>query len=167
MRTEIYLTQEKLDEVLNWAMDRNIASLRMSKKDAPRVDKSLAEIAGVEGECAFAQLRHVPYTGAVGLFRNPDVDGFWVRTAMYHDGSLIVKEDDPDDGVFVLATVDYELTGKLLVCIHHGSITGAEAKQQKWWRESLNGRGAYYVPQSALKGTAAIDPHPVREEVSK
>jgi len=100
-------------------------------------------IEGALGEMALAKHLDV-YTGGTGVIRGPDVGECDVRTTSGANNRLILHPDDPDDRVFWLLT---GANGQYQV---RGNILGAEGKQQKWWKDPVGGRPAYFVPQGEL-----------------
>jgi hypothetical protein len=100
-------------------------------------------IEGALGEMALAKHLDV-YIGGTGVIRGPDVGECDVRTTSGANNRLILHPDDPDDRVFWLLT---GANGQYQV---RGNILGAEGKQQKWWKDPVGGRPAYFVPQGEL-----------------
>tara|TARA_A100000172_G_scaffold80712_1_gene71059 strand:- start:1452 stop:1898 length:447 start_codon:yes stop_codon:yes gene_type:complete len=74
----------------------------------------------------------------------PDVGDVDCRATSHKNGSLIVHPYDADDRLFYLLVGmhgQYEIKGW---------IKGADAKQDKWWKDPVGGRPAYFVPQEEL-----------------
>ncbi len=102
-------------------------------------------IEGAAGEIAAARALGMYWGGTVNTFKSiGDVGKLEIRTASGSNSSLIVREGDSDNAVFVL------VTGTSPVYNVAGWMLGKDAKKPEWSR-SPNGRPpAYFVPQFSL-----------------
>tara|TARA_R110002126_G_scaffold279942_1_gene427063 strand:+ start:475 stop:927 length:453 start_codon:yes stop_codon:yes gene_type:complete len=100
-------------------------------------------IEGCLGEFALAKYLNL-WWGGKGDKRNADVFIYDVRTRSSHNYDLILHPDDPDDRNFWLVT---GRNGKYKI---HGWIIARDGKQEKYWKEPVKNRAAFFVPQSAL-----------------
>lgn len=140
------------DEIRMWAhrgVDRRCSALAKGRKGAHgfnRTDFWELDIEGLLAEAAVAKALGVyysPVTGALDTTLGDVVKGVQVRSTKYHNGCLLVHDSDSDDDRFVLVTGSqgvYEIQGWML---------GGASKEPRWWR-IYKGRGAFWVPQSAL-----------------
>lgn len=106
-------------------------------------------VLGALGEMAFAKWLGVPFIATVNTFKTrPDVGGFEVRTAGFHNGKLIIRDDDLDTRPYVLVTSTHPPSLEFRI---HGFLLGKDGKKEKWLTDGGNGRApAYFVPQSEL-----------------
>lgn len=105
------------------------------------------EIVGACGEMTVAKVFDCYWSPSVNTFHATtdlphDTE---VRSTTRLDGSLIVRDNDPDDRIYIL------VTGEPPSMTVVGWITGAEAKQPQWLRNPHGHRPAWFVPQSALQ----------------
>lgn len=147
------------DEMRRWAyagVDRRVSAVEKNRKGAHgfnRDDFWQLDVEGLLAEAAVAKALGVyysPVTGALDTALGDVVPGLQVRSTKYPSGSLLVHKTDADADRFVLVT---GAQGKYKVC---GSIYGAAAKRQDFWRVHKD-RGAYWVPQSALRPFVAAE----------
>jgi hypothetical protein len=101
------------------------------------------KIEGSLAECAFAKFKNIYWNK--GVFPNPDVGEFEVRSTPYENGYLRIKPNDPDDRKFYLLT---GINGKYTI---RGWMYAKDAKQGKYWKSIKTGRPPqYFVPQSDI-----------------
>lgn len=132
---------------------RQISSLRKGLKDSYgfKGDGWGAHIEGDCGELAAAKALNRYWGGSVDTFkRGGDVGPIQVRTRSKPHYELIVREDDPDDAIFVL------LTGSCPTYEVVGTIKGSEAKQPEWLKTHGGRPPAYFVPHEALNGREVL-----------
>ena len=144
--TEVSLSYAEILQGAMVGVMRQIQNLKAGRTHAHRAapDKGWQmHLEGALGEMALAKHLDV-YVGGTGVLRGPDVGDCDVRTTAGADNRLILHPDDPDDRVFWLLTGS---NGRYEV---RGNILGAEGKQQKWWKDPVDGRPAYFVPQGEL-----------------
>ncbi len=102
------------------------------------------DIQGAAAELAVAKHLNRYWDGSVNTYKRGDVGFLQVRSTPLLDGSLIVREGDADNDVFVL------VVGSIPTFRVVGSISARDAKDTSF-RRAPNGRpAAYFVPQSAL-----------------
>ena len=144
--TEVRLSYAEILQGAMVGVMRQIQNLKAGRTHAHGAapDKGWQmHLEGALGEMALAKHLDV-YVGGTGVLRGPDVGDCDVRTTAGADNRLILHPDDPDERVFWLLTGQ---NGKYTV---RGNILGAEGKQQKWWKDPVGGRPAYFVPQGEL-----------------
>jgi len=123
---------------------RNTEAGRKELYNAPKHGGWERNIEGALGEMAIA--KHLNVFIADHTDRKcPDVGDVDVRMSTHDDACLIVHPNDPDDRDI------YLVTGFLGDYVIRGWMNSKDAKQQKWWRDPVGGRPAYFVPQGELK----------------
>jgi hypothetical protein len=132
---------------------RNIDSLQSGSKNKNNLDDTdnwTLHIEGAAGELAVCRHAHVPWPALVGHHKMPDVRigkrWYQVKTNKSRRWTdLIVKRDDPDEHPYI----------GVLSYLPNFYITGwlpaEEIKQDKWWRDPIGGRPAYFVPHDQLR----------------
>ena len=95
-----------------------------------------------EQACAKYLNRYWSGKGERGGIDVYDVD---VRSTRHKHGCLIIHKSDPDDRFF------YLVTGMNGVYHVHGGMYAGEGKNDEWWREPVDQRPAFFVPQSHLR----------------
>lgn len=140
------------DEIRMWAhrgVDRRCSAIERGRRGAHgfnRTDFWELDIEGLLAEAAVAKalgLYYAPVTGALDTALGDVMKGIQVRSTKYDNGCLLVHDSDADDDRFVLVTGsqgNYQI---------RGWIYASFAKEPRWWR-IYKGRGAFWVPQSAL-----------------
>lgn len=109
------------------------------------------DIDGAAAEMAFAKATGVYWSGHVFNFKGADVgEHFQVRSTIYENGHLIIRETDNDDHVYVL------VIAKPPVYSIRGAILARNAKVEKYWRQgdgkdAPRGSSCWWVPQSDLQ----------------
>jgi len=101
------------------------------------------DIEGAMGEFVLAKHLGVFWYGK-GKMRGDDAGHFQVRTSQRIDADLILHPRDEDEKTYWLITGvngTYEIRGYL---------KAKDGKKQKWWRDPVGGRPAFFVPQSEL-----------------
>lgn len=146
------------DEMIRWA-EKGVArcahALTVGRKGAHGFNRDherwQIDVEGVLAEAAVAKALGIEYEPVVGELDTESGDlGRWsnvpvqVRSTKYQTGSLLIHDRDPDDHRFVLVTGIY---GTYQI---RGWIYAKEGKKKNLWKE-YKGRGAYWVPQSALR----------------
>ncbi len=106
------------------------------------------DIEGALGEMAWAKASNMYWSGAKGYRERgkiiSDVNNDEVRTTPLSYGRLILHEKDSDHKAFIL------LTGSDGNYIIRGYIKGINGKREKFWKDPVGGRPAYFVPQYEL-----------------
>lgn len=100
---------------------------------------------GAAGELAVAKFLGRYWNGSLGQMRAGDVGQVQVRTTKHQNGCLILHPSDRDDDVFILAI------GEAPTLRLAGWIRGRDGKQEKFRRDPVGGRAAFFVPQGALR----------------
>lgn len=104
-------------------------------------------IIGAWGECVVARTVDAYWPTDTGPDRHsPDVSGLHVRTARRPSDRLLLHDEDPDAGVYVLVVIVAVPLFRVA-----GWIAGDEGKRREWWRTEGVRHPAYFVPQSALR----------------
>lgn len=101
------------------------------------------QIEGALSEYALAKHLNVHWEG-VGVAGGNDLAEEEVRVTKLINGSLLLHPKDQDNKRYWLLTGE---NGKYTI---HGYIYGKDGKQEKFWRDPVGGRPAFFVPQSAL-----------------
>jgi len=144
---DVALTWDELRHAGYIGIDRHVRNIARSRPAVYGADYNAwhIHVLGAWGECAIAQAterywcdRTTPDGGA------PDVGDLHVRTTQHRDGSLILHPEDRDAGAYVLVVL-LALPRFRIV----GWTTGAEGKQETYWRTDVR-TPAYFVPPSAL-----------------
>ena len=116
------------------------------------------DLLGATGELAVARALGLQWNGDVNTFHAPDLDGMLqVRATTYEHGSLIHRERDNPDDLYVLAIclsaglppgLD---TSRFQVWVVRGWIHGHGARRREWFGDKGTSRDScWWVPQQAL-----------------
>jgi len=144
---EISLSKEELLQAAVTGVLRRIESMKLGLQDAHGYEDTGGwddDIEGAAGEMAFAKYRDRYWSFHVNTFMGGDVGRVHVRTCRRKDASLIIRNGDPDDELYVL------VIGKSPVYKIVGWILGRDSRKGEWVR-APNGRApAWFVPQSVL-----------------
>lgn len=105
------------------------------------------ESVGALGERAFAKWKGV-YSEGINTFHHVADCGlqYEVRATALRNGKLIVRDNDDDFRVFVLALVG--LDGRVVL---RGWMHGWECKRDEWSSDPHGHRPAWWVPQESLR----------------
>lgn len=111
-------------------------------------DEWWAHVLGAWGEIVVAKAANIYWPGDLGCPDNgrPDVGGYHVRARTRSDYDLIIRDDDDDDGRFVLV-----VPGALPRFRIIGECLGREGKLPEYRRDYGGRPPAYFVPQDALR----------------
>ena len=145
---EVILTPGEMHVAATIGCLRQIENLGKRRSDAhgaPRDGGWQIHIEGAAGEAAVAKWLGRYWNGALGDLDADDVGTVQVRTTSRTDGCLILHDSDPDSRPFVL------VTGVAPSFVLRGWIWARDGKRKEHWRDPVGGRGAYFVPQSALR----------------
>src|SRR5262245_24470858 len=133
MNGDVTLTLAEIEMAANVGVRRQAHALIDNRPDAYGAEKAKGwqiHLEGACGELAVAKYRGVYWDGSVNTFKHgADVMNLHVRTRREHDFALLIRDDDPDDGVFVL------VTGR---CPHyrvHGWIRARHAKRAEYLKD--------------------------------
>ena len=156
---------DKIEIVLTWAevmiggtvgIMRQVKNLKDGREDrygAPKDKGWTLHIDGACGEQALAKHLKMYWSGNLGNFRAADVGSLQVRTTQYHNGHLLLHDDDKDDDIFVL------MTGLVPALRIRGWCFAKEGKMDDFKKDPLGGREAYFVPQEILRPMATLKEH--------
>ena len=103
---EIVLTPDEIHLAAIAGVSRRIDSMKTwlnNQKQSEGSDWAI-DIEGACAELAVAKHMKLFWSGHTRSFKNEDVGPLHVRSTTHKDGHLIVKDNDPDDAVFVLVT---------------------------------------------------------------
>ena len=130
---------------------RRVASMRRNNYgewdyfNSANLDAWHVDIEGAIAELAFARSINAYWDGSVNTGKAADVAGYQVRYTHHKNGSLVIRERDPDCDEYVL------VIGRHPVYFIHGKIMGGDAKKPEFLRDP-HGRNqpAWFVPQEKL-----------------
>jgi len=144
----VTLTPYELMQGATAGVLRNVMSINHDYNKSVTGQEWQVHIEGACGEIAVAKAMGKYWGGSVNTFKaKGDLDGTgWeIRTRSKHHYELMIRENDPNDRVFIL------VTGKAPNYRVHGWIKASDAKRQEW-KKDYGGHGeAYFVPKVALK----------------
>ncbi len=145
----VHLTDQEVDlaQQVADAHTKEVAARDANAKGSPEELRPLFTFIGALGELAVKKLTGFDWTATFGEYdrRRRDIDQLEVRTARRPWHKLIVKPHDENVPI-VLVTIE-AFPNDFAV---HGWIPGDDAKKGKWWKEPVEGRPAYFVPQDEL-----------------
>lgn len=154
---EVALTDEEMEFCVLAGARRTINALANRRKGAHGFNRDFErwqiDIEGVMTEYAAAKALSLPYEPTVGRLDTDEGDigtDLQVRGTKYGSGSLLVHKTDHDHHIFILVTGIY---GNYHV---RGWIRAAEGKLDALWKD-YKGRGAFWVPQSALHPLSELE----------
>jgi hypothetical protein len=164
----VTLTWAEMLIAANIGCMRNVQSLKLgrsrtdilpSHQDGGMDCAWSSNIEGAAGEMVVAKHLGLFWSGAVGEIAADDVGGYQVKTntSRRWDDLIIRKRNKPDRVyISVLSFVaPAPGTAKFIIT---GWIHGADAIQQKFWRDGLPGMPAYFVPRSVLHPIETLPP---------
>lgn len=152
--TVVTLTEWEYKHCVNVATTRmsvsigkNITDIAYSEGVKDYNERLLIDIRGACGELAVAKMLNKYWAPSVNTFHNvPDIQpNIEVRTTERPDGSLIVRDNDPEDRYYVL------VVGVPPTMDVRGFIRGSEAKRDEFLRNPGGRRRSWFVPQSSLQ----------------
>lgn len=147
MAVEMKLSWMELQQAAVVGVARRILSMKsgLNKNKHATTSDWATDIDGASAELVVAKFTSQYWPATVNDFKNsPDVGSLHVRSTRHTNGHLIVRNNDPNDGTYVLVVTD---PPKFVIV---GSITGHVAKQDIWIREGFGGCTSWWVPQSSL-----------------
>lgn len=149
MRVPVALSWAELNQAALVGVRRQVQAIREGRKLTHGADGDHAwtyHIEGAAGEMAVAKVLGRYWSASVGTFKGDgDVGPVEVRTRSRHTYDLIVRGDDRDDAVFVLAT------GRAPNFVVRGWIRGGDAKQPAYLLDPGNRDApAWFVPHDQL-----------------
>lgn len=147
---QIHVSDEECIRCVGVGMRRLASSLAKGLNHASTYNRTFykrmeEETVGCVGELAFSKYLGVPWDESVDTFHHiPDVGEVEVRATRLDQGSLIIRDNDADDRVFVL------VTGTPPCVEIRGWIHGRDAKRPEFLKDPNGYRPSWFVPQSAL-----------------
>lgn len=147
-KIDVTLTDYELAQASQVGCLRFIADVRRKKKPSANPNEWQIHIEGACGEMAAAKATGKYWGGTVNTFKSGGdiVSDYWeVRTRSSHDYDLIIRDDDPDDRLYIL------VTGQAPTYSVRGWMWGRDAKKTAWRKNYGNYQAAFFVPQSYLK----------------
>ena len=151
---KLVLTEQQYAKAEGIGRKRQQAALDKKRPSAHGYNESnplKVHIQGASAELGISLITgkewHAYLEDLAGERKPPDVGNrLQVRSTDYRSGHLLVHPSDDDQDVFILVVVN----GRNLEI--KGWMTGAEAKDEKYWGDRFNnGRPAYWVPQRNLR----------------
>jgi len=151
---EVTLTDYELAQAAQVGCLRHIADIRRNKKPSANPNEWQIHIEGACGEMAVAKAAGLYWGGSVNTFKQGGdiLSTKWeVRTRSRHDYDLIIRDDDPDDRVYIL------VTGTSPTYSIHGWILAAEAKMMQGFRKDHGSyRPAFFIPKNKLRAMGGL-----------
>ena len=136
----------------NVGLARRLDSIHKSLNRYKHASKSewSYDIDGACAELAVAKAMGVYWSGHVGSFKEPDVANIHVRSTAHKDGCLIIRDNDPEDYVYILVIT--ECPNYTIV----GGISGKKAKQREKSTSDQTGAAAWWIEQKNLTDPQTI-----------
>lgn len=156
MGIAVTLKPYELAAAANTGIRRQVNAMAQGKKDAhglkdPR-DAWFHHINGACGEMAFAKASNRYWDHSLNTYmEGGDVGELQVRTRREPDYELLIRDNDPDERVYVL------VTGVPPSFTVVGWMTAKEAKRDEWRKEHGGREPAYFVPQAKLYDIKLLD----------
>jgi hypothetical protein len=147
MKNLVKLTSQEIGSGVRIGGLRHYFAIAQDKKDAYGYDGEHGwqlNIEGALGELAVAKFLNIYWDGSVNTWKANDLQGIQVRTRSKNYYDLIVRDNDNDDAIYILAI------GKNGVYNVMGWINGIDAKKEEWKQTYGDRPSAYFVPQSKL-----------------
>lgn len=147
---EVALTWQEYLAAADVGLRRFASSSRSGHNHATTYDRDFLkrleeETVGACGEIAFCKWKGIYYDFSVDTYHSiPDVGVFEIRSTVLDSGSLIVRDNDADDRIYVLCT------GRPPLMKMRGWILGGDAKKDEWVRNPHGHRPSWFVPQHEL-----------------
>ena len=148
----VHITAEEFARCVVVGMRRFVSSSVKGHNHASTYERTFyarleEETVGAVGEYAFCKYHGYTWEESVDTFHSvPDVGTkFEVRATRRDDGCLIVRENDPEDRVYIL------VTGTAPEVVIRGWVWGREAKQPQFLKNPSGYRPAWFVPQGNLR----------------
>lgn len=129
-------------------IQRNIEAILDGRKTAFGKDKTWTiHIEGACGELAVSKYMNLYWGGSVNTFKSDGdlCNGWEVRTRSNDDWDLIIRNNDPEDRIYIL------VTGLFPKYYIKGWIKGKQGKQNQFYKNYGNYGHAWFVPQNYLQ----------------
>lgn len=107
-------------------------------------------IIGAQGEMAFCKAANLYWEPRMRQYQTGEADvgtRTEVRTRRRHHYDLILRDNDPEDRLYGLVTIDPLNPAVFHV---HGVCDGRASRMEKWRKEHGGREAAWFVPQEAL-----------------
>lgn len=151
------LTQEDIETVARAITMRIWISADLGLNHATTYKRDLAtrvreEYAGAAAELAWAQLNGDTWHNPINEFHHiPDTGNYEIRATEHPRGGLIIRDNDPDDRIYIFATVhDHR-------CHFHGWAYGYEAKNDKHLWNPHGYRQAWRMDRKELRPLMTLE----------
>lgn len=148
MPVKITLSWLELMQAAQIGVARRISSMKHRRNCNVHAYKSdwATDIDGAAAELAVAKHTRSWWPVDTNDFKAPDVAHYHIRSTKTVNGHLIVRNNDPASGEYVLVITN---APEFTII---GSISGEVAKQE-CWRNTTNSFGveSWWIPQSALQ----------------
>ncbi len=145
----VKLTRAEVSMASHIGCLRQIESLAQGLQDKHDMDPKDGwgiHIEGACGELVVAKTGNLHWDGSVNSFHtSADVGEFHVRTRSRHDYELLVRDDDEDEGIYIL------VTGYAPNYVVRGWQYGKECKQDQYKKGHGGRKPAYFYPQNKLR----------------
>jgi hypothetical protein len=148
----IKLSDEEVMMAAHVGLARRLDSIHKSLNRYKHAYKSewSYDIDGACAELAVAKAMGVYWSGHVGSFKDPDVANIHVRSTTRKDGHLIIRDNDPENFVYVLVIT--ECPNYTIV----GGISGRKAKNKDKSDQDNTGAPAWWIKQEELTDPKTI-----------
>lgn len=151
---QVTLTVAEARIAASIGIERQLQALQLNLNPGHgALDTWSIHIEGAAGELAAAKALGVYWPATVGTFHTQGdlAPGVEVRTRSRHDYELLIRDDDPEDAIYIL------VTGKLPHYRVHGYADGNYRKPEH--RKTHGGRpAAYFIPHSDLHDITTLRP---------
>ena len=131
---------------LNRKLESRFKNLKNSTFGKHSRDEWKNDIEGALCEMAFCKAFGMYWDGSVNTFKNPDVPGtpIQIRGTEYPNGNLIIRENDPDDDLYILvvgSSPNYKIIG---------GIYGHQGKVDEFINNPNNQGSCWMIPQTRV-----------------
>lgn len=146
MTITITLTLHEVAYAAHAGVMRRIDSIEKKLQSSKQADVSFwnLDIDGACSELAVAKALDKHWGGHVGSFKSPDVGELHVRSTDYSNGQLIIRENDPEEYIYMLVISDCP-TYKIV-----GGMSGKKAKLRPITKAQNGKRDCWFIPQDDL-----------------
>lgn len=148
----VVLTEQDEALALQHATCQHEKALRLRCRDSlGNVQEREPDLVGARGELAFARALNLFWQRDTEGWKGNDVSGYQVRTSTRSTGSLIIRDRDRKDDVYVL------VTGSNDKYIVRGWMYGHEAPKVGWYgARGKSAKPAYWIKQESLNNISSL-----------